>query len=581
MKSLIRFAALATLLCAAALATAQTPLLTTPDSSTQNPAAQPNDALTMDQTPTFHMRVVERRARAVNYRHRGGATKIDFRGTDLMPKAKGQARVEGKKGYVSVDVSFENIEKATTFGNEYLTYVLWAITPEGRAVNLGEVLEGDGNAKLDVTTDLQAFGMIVTAEPYYAVTQPSDLVVMENEIRPDTLGPEKVIETKYELIERGGYKPSGYNFDPVLFNTKMPVELYEAQNAMRIARLAGAEKYAAESYARADKSYRQAVEYATRKNMERKPSITVARDAIQTFEDARLIALRHREEEFQTNEREAAAAREATANAATDEEARRRAAAEAQSERAEADRRLAESQRLEEERRRKEAEQTTERTRQESQLAAEQSAREKAESDAARQAALLKQQETQRTADQQRAEAERQRQSAEASEAARRKAEQEKEALRARLLQQLNQILETRDTARGLIVNMSDVLFDSGKYALRPQAREKLAKISGIVLAYPELRLQVEGHTDSVGSEDYNQTLSLQRAQAVQQYLAKQGVAEASIGAEGFGKTQPIASNATAKGRQQNRRVELVVSGEVIGTQIGGQPAAAATEQPK
>jgi outer membrane protein OmpA-like peptidoglycan-associated protein len=145
----------------------------------------------------------------------------------------------------------------------------------------------------------------------------------------------------------------------------------------------------------------------------------------------------------------------------------------------------------------------------------------------------------------------------------------DRETLRASLLLQFNAILATRDTARGLVVNLSDVLFDTGKYTLRPLAREKLAKISGIVLAYPSLLLAIEGDTDSVGGDSYNQDLSEKRADSVRDYLAKQNIPMASMTAQGFGKTQPVASNDTAEGRQQNRRVELVVSGDVIGTTIG------------
>jgi outer membrane protein OmpA-like peptidoglycan-associated protein len=145
----------------------------------------------------------------------------------------------------------------------------------------------------------------------------------------------------------------------------------------------------------------------------------------------------------------------------------------------------------------------------------------------------------------------------------------DREELRAKLLQQFNAILSTRDTARGLVVNLSDVLFDTGKYTLRPGAREKLSKISGIVLAYPDLRLAIEGNTDSVGGDAMNQTLSEQRAKAVLDYLALQNIPTTSMTSQGFGKTQPVASNDTADGRQQNRRVEMIVSGEVIGTTVG------------
>ncbi|HWY56654.1 MAG TPA: hypothetical protein VNZ03_19465, partial [Terriglobales bacterium] len=218
----------------------------------------------MDRTPTFRVTVVSRSVRAVNYKHRGGATKIDFAGTDLMPAANGQAKVESKKGYIEIEVEFGNLQKPTTFGNEYLTYILWAISPEGRAVNLGEVLVGGNHrSKLDVTTDLQAFALVVTAEPYYAVRQPSNVVVLENVIREDTKGTTEAMNTKYELLERGGYIPTGYKFDPVVLNTKLPLEFFEARNALRIAKSEGAETYANESYQHAVQLMDKTDQYAT------------------------------------------------------------------------------------------------------------------------------------------------------------------------------------------------------------------------------------------------------------------------------------------------------------------------------
>jgi len=511
------------------------------------------DVVPMDQTPTFRVNVVSRTARAVAYHHRSGATKVDFKGTELMPKASGEAKVEAKQGYIEIEVEFDELERATKFGNEYLTYVMWAITPEGRAVNLGEVLLNGNRAKLNVTTELQTFGMIVTAEPYYAVRQPSNLVVLENVIRDDTRGATQVINAKYDLLERGGYVPTGANFQPVVFNAALPLEFYEARNALRIAQLAGAEQYAGPSYQKVVASMKTAEEYALRKTVPVKPLITVSREVVQTAEDAREIALRRREQERIENERLAAAAREEEARRRAEDEERRRT--------------LAEQQSQEDARRRAEAE--AERQRAQAQSAED--ARRAAEAEAARQAALLQQQQSQM-------EAERNRAAAEAAERERLRAEREKEELRARLLNQLNAILETRDTARGLIVNMSDVLFDTGRFTLRPLAREKLAKISGIVLAYPELRLEIEGHTDSVGSDAYNQKLSERRARSVYDYLKAQGLPEASLTTRGYGESQPVADNKTAKGRQANRRVELVVSGEIIGTRIGNSQV---TPQPK
>src|SRR6202158_1246187 len=488
-------------------------------------------------TPTFRINVVSRTARAMNYGHRGGSTKINFRGTDLMPQALGGATVQSKRGDTKIVMELEGLQKPTTFGGEYLTYVMWAISPEGRPVNLGEVLiGGNDRSKLDVTTDLQAFAMIVTAEPYYAVRRPSNVVVMENEIRPDTVGTTEVVDAKYELIDRGGYIPTGYKFDPVVLNAKLPLEFFEARNAVRIAQSAGAERYAATSYAKAVGQMNQADALATGKHENKKTLISLSREVVQTSEDAREIAVKHIDEERAESERAAGAGREANAKARASEESQRRVNAEAVTadavrQRDEADRKNLDAQ-----------------------AAAQHAAG--AQADAERQ---------QHAAE---ADSDRNRAAAASSAAQLQHAGREREELRARLLQQFNLILETRDTARGLVVNMSDVLFDSGKFTLRPLAREKLAKISGIVLAYPSLKLAVEGNTDSVGTEAFNQQLSEQRAAGVRTYLTQQGVPESATTATGFGKTRPIASNDTSEGRQQNRRVELVVSGEVIGTKI-------------
>src|SRR5213080_2465903 len=242
-------------------------------------------------TPVFHVSVTSRSVQALNYKHRGGATKLDFAGTALMPAADGQAKVESKKGYTEIEVEFGNLQRPTTFGNEYLTYILWAISPEGRAINLGEILVGDNHrSKLDVTTDLQAFALIVTAEPYYAVRQPSNVVVIENAIRADTKGATETVHAKYELLERGGYIPTGYKFDPVVTNAKLPLEFFEARNALRIAQSEGAEKYASDSYQHALQLMNKADAYATEKNAPKKELIAISREAVQTAEDARAIA---------------------------------------------------------------------------------------------------------------------------------------------------------------------------------------------------------------------------------------------------------------------------------------------------
>ena len=504
------------------------------------------------QTPTYRVNVVSRTTRAVSYRHRSGATKINFLGTDLMPAAAGEARIESKRGAIKIEVEFSGLDRPTSFGNEYLTYVLWAISPEGRPVNIGEVLVGDNRrSKLNVTTDLQAFALIVTAEPYYAVHRPSNVVILENAIRSDTEGFTEAVDAKYDLIDRGGYIPTGYNFDPVVLSARLPLEFYEARNAVRIAKSAGAETFATSSYVNAVKQMNRADEMASRKHFDRKALIAESREVVQTADDAREIAVKRIDAERLTADRDAAAAQVADANAQSDKDRRARRLAEAES--ADADRRRAN------------ADQLAANAQQQQQSAEAESQRNRAAANEANQAAADAH-EGQRNAE---AESDRNRVAAASSDQRLQHAVQEREELRARLLQQFNAILATQDTARGLVVNLSDVLFDTAKYTLRPEAREKLAKISGIVLAYPDLRLAIEGNTDSVGSDTMNQELSERRAGAVLDYLALQNIPAASMTSEGFGKTRPIASNDTAAGRQQNRRVEMVVTGDVIGTTIG------------
>ena len=280
--------------------------------------------------PTYRINVVSRTIQAVSYRHRSGATKINFQGTDLMPSAAGEAKVESKRGALEIEVEFSGLDRPTSFGNEYLTYVLWAISPEGRPVNIGEVLVGNNHrSKLDVTTDLQAFALIVTAEPYYAVRRPSNVVILENSIRSDTVGATEVVDAKYELIDRGGYIPTGYNFDPVVLNAKLPLEFFEARNAVRIAQSAGAERYAAPSYEKAVKQMSQADALATHKHEDKKSLISLSREVVQTAEDAREISVKHIDEERAETERRAGANREADARARANDESQRRLVAEA------------------------------------------------------------------------------------------------------------------------------------------------------------------------------------------------------------------------------------------------------------
>ena len=498
---------------------------------------------------------VSHTTKAVNYRHRGGSTKIDFRGTELMSGATGEASVQSKNGRMEIDARFDGIDEATKFGLEYLTHVMWAVSPQGRAVNLGEVQLDHGHSHVKAISDMQTFGMIVTAEPYFAVSQPGNMVVMENILRTDTVGKEENIDARFELLGRGTYASTNTRINDAIFgiDRKTPLELFEARNAVRIAHIANSDKYAPTILGKAEQQLRQAEEAYGRKQG-KNAIAAAAREAVETAEEARMMAVKQIADEE-------ANSRATRARADADAETKRRQEAEAARFQAEQERAKAEA-----------AKQEAERMKQEAQAAAQEAARMRQEAEAAQAAAMAQQQQLA-------AEAEKARNAAQESDRLRQQAEKEKSELRARLLQQLNTILATRDSARGLIANMSDVLFETGKYELRTDARERLAKVSGIVLAYPGLHLEIEGHTDSVGTDEYNQQLSERRAQAVREYLVQQGIGADAIVARGLGKTSPIAPNDTAEGRQKNRRVELVLSGDAIGMN-GSESAHATPAQP-
>jgi outer membrane protein OmpA-like peptidoglycan-associated protein len=524
--------------------------------------SQTTNVAHLNPMPTFRVTVISRSVQAVNYQHRSGASKLDFAGTELMPSANGEAQVNSKRGSIAIEAEFGNLQKPTTFGNEYLTYVLWAISPEGRAVNLGEVLVGGNHrSKLQVTTDLQAFALIVTAEPYYAVRQPSNVVILENVVREDTKGTSEAVNAKYELMERGGYIPTGYKFDPVVLNAKLPLEFFEARNALRIAQSEGAEQYASDSYQHAVVLMSSADGYATNKNVPRKPLIAVSREAVQTAEDARAIAVKKMDEVRLANERQDSADAQAKAQGQTDDANRQKAQAQSDAAIAQAAKTQAESDAARAQAAKAQAESDSAKARADAADAQASSAKTKsdaADSQAASATALSAAQ----------ADADQSRLAAQQAQLSAQQAETDKAAMRAKLSEQLNTILQTRDSARGLIVSMSDVLFDTGKYSLKSDAREKLAKVAGILLAYPGLNIEVGGYTDNVGGDAMNQTLSENRAGSVRDYLVQQGVATASVSSKGFGNTLPVASNDNSAGRQQNRRVELLVSGEAIGSPV-------------
>lgn len=466
------------------------------------------------EVPLYRVTVVQSSAKAISYRYLKSSTNIGFKGTVLQPKAEGSAKVKSKAGATEINARFEGLTPATQYGREYLTYVLWSISPEGRPNNLGELLlDKHGCGKLKATEPLQTFGLMVTAEPYFGVTQPSNVVVLENELKPNTEGKVEYIEARVELLQRGQYSSTVVQADqaPRVLDKNTPLAVYEARNAVRIAQEAGAETYADESYQKA----RQMLRQAESNKGSKKSRASAARTAVQMAEDARLVAVKRQEDLALDAERKRAQANVMAAETR---------AAVANQDRAEA-----------------------EAAREQAELASlEANARSAAALQAANQAEAA------------RANAERQA----------KKAEQDKLAMRTELQRQLNAIFDTRDSARGLIVNMPDSLFAFGKADLQPQVREKLAKISGIVMTHPGLKLEVEGYTDNVGSDESNQRLSERRAESARNYLISQGVRPDMIVSRGFGEASPIASNDTEAGRSKNRRVEIVVSGSIISTQL-------------
>ena len=470
-------------------------------------AAQAQNALPQrPSVPIYQVTVVERTVKAVNYQYRSGPTRIDFQGTVLLPHSKGEATVESKAGRVEIAAEFDRLQPATRFGPEYLTYVLWAITPEGHAKNLGELLTDSGDdAHLRVTTDLQTFGLIVTAEPYSAVRQPSDVVVMQNEVRKDTVGKIELVQAKFELLPRGHYT---YNVPKDITNgasngEKLPMdryeallEVYQAQNAVQIARAQGADRYAADTLAKAEQGLKQAQEWYQRK-VDRNTIVTGARQAAQFAEDARAIAVeRKRTEELAV----------AKSDASREQQLRVQAEAEAQRLRAQADasRVLLERERAE---RATAPVQTADRV--ETAPVVVVTSPLPPNVDAA------------------------------------------KTQLRVGLLQQFRgAALTTRDTPRGLVVEVAESDFQGT--ALRPQVQGRMEQIAAVLASQPGLFVAVEGHGDRYSSE---------RAMTVRDTLIRAGAPAATMSARGFGNTRPLGPNPV-----ENRRVEITVSGDPIGS---------------
>jgi outer membrane protein OmpA-like peptidoglycan-associated protein len=486
-----------------------------PNPTTIAPGAKSADVITEGPNGVYiyHVKTVERQLDAVNYFNRSGSTHVGFKGTDLMPTAKGDAKVNAVTGKTNIDVHFEGLTPANGFGPEYLTYVLWAISADGRPQNLGELELAGGKASLNVTTGYQSFGMIVTAEPYFAVSQPSDVVVLKNVFNDNTQGVLQQVNVHYQLLPKGLYaNTEGAHSEshPITDREHTPLALFEAYNAERIAQNTGADKYAPDIMKEVTTDLVNAQGEQDNKHRDIKMEFTYAREAVQRAEDARITTLRKQADERQKEAQDAKVAAQQQAQQSQLDAANAQAQADA--------------------------------------AAAAQARAEAAKAKADAEAANA------------RAEAAEAQHKAQAS-------EQDAAATREKLRAQLNAVLSTTENARGLIVNLSDVLFDTGKYSIKPATQVSLAKVATILQLYPGLKVQVEGYTDSVGGDAYNQKLSENRADAVRDFLVENGVPAANATAAGYGKADPVADNSTAAGRAQNRRVNLVVSGDAIGVQ--------------
>ena len=458
--------------------------------------------------------IVKKSIKSVGYEVGGGSTKVIFVPAPAAPNANGEAKVEAKKGSTSIEVKVTGMPQPTTLGAEFLTYVLWSVTPDGATTSLGEIrVDKNGDGKLNTIAQSQTFALGVTAEPYFAVALPSEVVVLVNDTKKNTKG--KIYpENSYKLMKRSQYAKLENPLALTLDLKNVPLDMYEARNAVDIAKSQGAEKYAPDIFTKATSSLQMA-ENSLASKEDKGPIVTNARQTIQFAEDARALTAERQEAERIRNEKDAAAA-----------------AAKAKAE-----------------------EQAAVQAKRQSELTAAKEAQMKAEAAQAQAEAESKQAA-------ERAKAEAAREDAERARAA-------TAALRSQLLQQLNSVLQTTDSPRGLVVNMADVLFDFGKYDLKPDAQIKLAKLAGIIQAHPGLNLAIEGHTDNIGTDEANMKLSEQRGDTVRDFLVQQGLGADTVTAVGLGKTEPVADNNTNEGRQKNRRVEIIVSGEVIGAKVG------------
>lgn len=473
-------------------------------------------------TTTANPQLYARRGTVAISYPEGDGTSIDMVGTAVSPRVTGKAEVKRSAGRTRVRLEITNLENPLRLGGYYTTYVFWAIAPEGQADNLGELPVTDDRREIEFTTPYKTFGLIVTAEPHALVRHPGPAVVAENILRKNTKGGVTASSIEYRgdpgslyLVDTGAMAPAG--------RYSLPLSVLGARYAVEIARRANAQEYADAEFRQAEVRLAALEEMWPRRRSRENGFKGEAHEVMRLAEHARALAVERAYQANLDSER-----REASESIAS---------AQSEAERANLD---------------------AERAREETASYREALARSESE------LALAKQrvEESQTDADRARANEDLARVQAEHARLEAEQARRERDEAQQNLFVSLSAILETRRETRGLIVSLSDVLFDFNQATLRPGAKEKLSKLAGILLAYPgSYRIEIEGHTDAIGSDEYNLKLSEARASSVRAYLVQSNLDPARIGAiRGLGKTKPVATNDTAEGRQMNRRVEIIIA---------------------
>ncbi|MEW6127576.1 MAG: OmpA family protein [Acidobacteriota bacterium] len=485
------------------------------------------------ETRTTEVVIAQRATLAIKYPE-GDGTSVDLIGSPVQPRVRGKAEIKRKEGRTRIKLDLDRLDNPQTLGAYYTTYVLWAVAPEGQADNLGELYVDGNKSEIEVTTSYQNFALIVTAEPHGQVKLPSPVIVAENVLRENTKGTISSSQIEYRGDSGIYYVAKDGSLSP---DYATPLIILGARRSVEIARRADAGEFAPEELRQAENRLSTLESIWVRHRRHEKMYAGEARDVIRLGELARSLAVERAVQARLDGERRAA-----SQEIARSQNEAERARMEAQDYRAALVR--SENELLAARKRLEDAQTEADRAKASAEVARLEAERQRLEKEQARQTAAQAQQATEEA----RREAE--------------KARQERDALQQRLYISISEILETRRTARGLIVNLSDVLFDFDKASLKPGAREKLSKLAGILLAYPgDYGMEIEGHTDAIGSDEYNLKLSADRAASVRDYLTQAGISGTKIIAvRGLGKTQPVATNDTPEGRQVNRRVEIIIA---------------------